>query len=75
MAHCVRGWICASPLIKQNRKLGSDSVMEQSAMVPGVRGQETSVWVPASGVRHLGSDTGVGRPGCGDRSPASGVQY
>ena len=74
MAHCIREWICGSPLIKRNRKLGSDSVMEQPAVVSGVRGQETGVWVLASGVRHLAYCIWGPAPGSGIRVTLTGVQ-
>ena len=73
MAHCVREWICGSPLIKHNWKLGSDSVMRQSAMVSGVRGKETGAWVPASRLRHLAYGIWGPAPVSGIRVEATGV--
>ena len=52
-------------LIKQNQKLGSDSVLRQSATVSSVQNVAPSVQIPASRVQ---------RPGSSVRSPASRVQ-
>ena len=52
-------------LIKQNQKLGSDSVLRQSTTVSSVQNVAPSVQIPASRVQ---------RPGSSVRSPASRVQ-